>query len=292
VPSRISAGAQWVALSNANHVIIPVMTGLAEPITGCIFCGAEPLTDEHVWPQWIATASPPPKERVHHIRRFPDETAIWRAPAYATNVRVVCASCNAGWMRDLEQSVQPVLAPLLWGERAVLDADSQARLATWALKTAMMFEFTHPDRRTISWQQRRSLFEMKTVPASVQVWIGSYAGDEMNAVYRHTAIVLRPDRFVMSSDHMGDSYGITLGVRRVLFQLWGSTLPDALLENAPDTNRRFPQIAPFRAPCVWPPELLVTEQTLDAALQTFDTQGDRVLRPSKRVLVLRPEKPQ
>lgn len=50
----------------------------------------------------------------------------------------ICAPCNNGWLSQLESSVQPVLAPLMDGRRAIdeLSITEATMVALWATKTA------------------------------------------------------------------------------------------------------------------------------------------------------------
>ena len=56
--------------------------------------------------------------------------------------KVVCESCNTGWMSDLETDVKSALLPLVVGSPTVVSLDEQRLLAAWAQKTAMTLEHT------------------------------------------------------------------------------------------------------------------------------------------------------
>jgi hypothetical protein len=110
----------------------------------CLFCGA-PLAGvrarEHVLPQWL----------LRHLG-----ATGYRALSYSTADEFehrsqvaagfvegrVCATCNNGWMAQMEAHVKPVLVELIDGARDVreLDADQRSLLARWAAKTAFMFQ--------------------------------------------------------------------------------------------------------------------------------------------------------
>src|SRR4051812_48809340 len=56
-------------------------------------------------------------------------------------VKRVCGDCNHGWMNDLENRARPVLTSLIQGRGRTIYVDSQRHIATWAVKTAMMWQF-------------------------------------------------------------------------------------------------------------------------------------------------------
>jgi hypothetical protein len=58
--------------------------------------------------------------------------------------KVVCLSCNNGWMNDLENRARPTLKEMISGSGVSLTPDEQRDVATWAAKTAMCVEKTFP----------------------------------------------------------------------------------------------------------------------------------------------------
>ena len=54
------------------------------------------------------------------------------------------ATCNNGWMSRIENATKELLIPVVEGQATNLDRDAQRRVATWAVKTAMLVEHTLP----------------------------------------------------------------------------------------------------------------------------------------------------
>jgi hypothetical protein len=52
----------------------------------------------------------------------------------------VCKTCNEGWMSTLEAMTKPILGPMVQATHVTLAAGEQNILATWAHKTAMVFD--------------------------------------------------------------------------------------------------------------------------------------------------------
>src|SRR5689334_2998942 len=115
------------------------MESKSSPGRGCIFCGGRPLSKEHVWPQWIRKVQGD-RGMAHYRREIAGDMTAWRDVDYNLQVKAVCKPCNHGWMSDLETAVQPILSSLIVGNGRNLYRDGQRILATWATKTAMMFQ--------------------------------------------------------------------------------------------------------------------------------------------------------
>lgn len=138
----------------------------------CVFCGAKPVTREHVIPKWISKL--PVFEKVleeieenldgpHHLTKWklnsrgvPVEPYLVergrRFRPHQTEVPVVCGpKCNEGWMATLEDEVRPYLTKLIEGEDVALTRTQMSALSRWACKTAMMMEFN--DKTTLSYSK-------------------------------------------------------------------------------------------------------------------------------------------
>lgn len=109
----------------------------------CVFCGEIPLTKEHVLSRWLKVALDPTMRRVRYIRLNSDGVHHHDAPPLNEQVKVVCSGCNSGWMNQLEESVRPFLPSLIRGQSWTLDTRDQTSLASWSLKTLLMFQYTH-----------------------------------------------------------------------------------------------------------------------------------------------------
>ncbi len=116
----------------------------------CVFCGGKGLTKEHVWPAWLAKATRAQAKLAHHVswsevQDHVRERSPFTAPPFTATVRRVCATCNHGWIHDLEDRVRPILLPMLEGRGRTLYPATRKTLALWAWKTVMMFELASSD---------------------------------------------------------------------------------------------------------------------------------------------------
>jgi hypothetical protein len=80
-------------------------------------------------------------------------------------------------MSKLEAKISSFATPMIAsGDPTVLDVERQTLLASWALKTAMMFEFARPAEtivyRYYTSTERQQLKELLMPPENVVVWLG------------------------------------------------------------------------------------------------------------------------
>ncbi|MEV6831874.1 hypothetical protein [Amycolatopsis sp. NPDC051102] len=91
---------------------------------------------------------------------------------FDAKVKVVCASCNNGWMNDLEAGVRSLLPKMIKGRSAQLTKTKQRALATWSLKTIMMLKYTHSkeDRLVIPDEDYAALFQDRQPSQIMRIW--------------------------------------------------------------------------------------------------------------------------
>lgn len=128
----------------------------------CIFCGSDArLTREHLWPQWLSRHTGPEGDLasswknglsygiqdVSGIKVMPFEIKNRPAPAADTVLKVVCNSCNSGWMAQLEARSQPVLVNQMADRHHRVSESERDTLVHWLMKTTAVFEFD--DRKSV-----------------------------------------------------------------------------------------------------------------------------------------------
>src|SRR5262245_43404006 len=109
----------------------------------CVFCGAKPLSKEHIWSEWTYRILPKRKGGSHvrgviqTSKATPKIKGLKKSKAYqgdisGIRIRAVCRSrtggtnslgktgCNNGWMNHQETAVRPILTPLILDQPAVL----------------------------------------------------------------------------------------------------------------------------------------------------------------------------
>lgn len=147
----------------------------------CIFCGGPPpLTKEHIWADWLKKYIP--RDMASHTYRstIEDEanvdSRVKKRPGdpRSSKVRVVCKSCNGGWMSRLQSRAKPILIPLVVGDKIVLDRFKQETLTAWIAMAVMCSEFFQAGRAAISPLERERFYKTTTIGKNWKIWIGNY----------------------------------------------------------------------------------------------------------------------
>jgi hypothetical protein len=98
-------------------------------------------------------------------------------------------------MSALENQAIPVLQPMLAGNSCRLDAATQAIVAAWSLKTAMVLEAVDPsDNRAYTQAERESLRSVTALPWRTTVWLAAFAEPSwfMSTKHRYQGTALAP----------------------------------------------------------------------------------------------------
>ena len=155
----------------------------------CPICG-EPgkRTREHVFARWLSdlfgVAS-------HPITLYSSRGGkLWSARGLDTVVSV-CATCNSGWMSELEVAFRAVYKDAILGYPRTLNGADLTTLAHWATKTALMLqphlsgmgEVVH-----VPTGHRRAL--PRGTPPGTRVWLGAYAPRTRYVFWQHAPMAL------------------------------------------------------------------------------------------------------
>lgn len=109
------------------------------------------MSEEHVLPQWVRNVIPGGKQSDWIGGRASDGQVDreYTGRMAIAREKVVCESCNTGWMSDLEDAIKPVLTPLMMDTPQLppLSAVEQDLLARWAFKTASVADEVYRFKR-------------------------------------------------------------------------------------------------------------------------------------------------
>lgn len=158
----------------------------------CIFCTGTGLTKEHIFPRWLVDVLTPAvvgtEISVERTRQWADraEQQRWTAPDVASaTARVVCASCNSGWMSRLESRAKPLLRPMILGNPTTLDPAEQIALAGWTAMKAYVLEYAMGDVIVATPDERRALMDHGYPRGAAPVRLGAVERDGLpNSVRR------------------------------------------------------------------------------------------------------------
>lgn len=117
----------------------------------CVFCGAEGTTKEHVLRrkfQSILGAEPfdvvNTNQRTTAFGTLAQGQRTYRSLPFDLQVKAACASCNNGWMNDLENAVEPQLTAMIRGDSCRISSSERLKIARWASKTTLMRQLATP----------------------------------------------------------------------------------------------------------------------------------------------------
>ena len=223
----------------------------------CAFCGATGrLTGEHLWPDWLRQflgdkKAPFPHRATTTVTGGYDRQ--WRRPPFTLTVNEVCRSCNNGWMSELEGKAKPLLTPMILGEPIKLDEREQRTLASWAVKTAMVYQLT-TEHRAIRRYEYEHLRLHLTPRSPTQVWLATRTNEEPKpSIFGFRASGMAPAR---GAPARYDAYLVTLAIGYFVAQIHGHDLEmhsGALWTRRGPLAAALQQIWPYTEPISWPP---------------------------------------
>jgi hypothetical protein len=108
-----------------------------------------------------------------------------------SKVKIVCKTCNSGWMGGIQSAAKPLLIPLIEGRRTTLGSSAQKAIAAWCAMATMTGEYLSFDTTAIAiTQSEKDWFRVhQTPPKTWKIWIGHYPGSK--GVWNHFVAHLR-----------------------------------------------------------------------------------------------------
>jgi hypothetical protein len=189
----------------------------------CIFCGARPLTREHVWPDWMRRKLAT-EETMHHTGLLEQHGEVSKIldfddRPYKQTANAVCAGCNGGWMSRLEEGAKSYLDGMIEGRGRELHAGGQAELASWALLKAIIFDQASPKGAQALFPDLYSgLYGSAEPPGrGCKIWLGAYGG-ELPGFTAMTALAVATDNRPYTGER--NVWVRTFSTGPVLFQVF------------------------------------------------------------------------
>jgi hypothetical protein len=142
----------------------------------CAFCSHYADSREHVFSDWMLGMLPP-KQRYIFTERVVkrDEYVRYAGKKIKIKAKVVCTTCNNGWMSDLEALCQTAMGHLLFNDSlSVLRPDALNTIARFAFKTLVIAN--HKGLATVpffSFSIRQDFRLYGHIPDGVQIWMAT-----------------------------------------------------------------------------------------------------------------------
>lgn len=254
----------------------------------CAFCGSiEPLTREHVFGQWVSKIGldlSPVRHKAGPLNGLPRD--MGEQPPYRQTVKKFCASCNNGWMSQLEAAAQRVLTPLILGKSGAIKPEDQAVIAMWMQKTTLtaMLLSSKEQREEgygLSQAEYAALYDrrdrMQPLEAS-RFWVGRYDGTAGFAAVHVTPLTVRIPG--VPEPDLPQGYAMTIVLGELIVHGLRFTTPALEVDVAMDLG--MPQLWPSPVSVSWPAGQPCTE----AAFRSF--AAGKMLRSTVEHVELRP----
>jgi hypothetical protein len=239
----------------------------------CAFCNSdEPLTREHLWPEWIAgvmkisdSVSISHKFGIageeNHLREF-------RRKPFREKVRAVCADCNNGWMSRLETEMKRYTLPILEGRGRHLHERAQAVVSMWAAVKLLVGEYTMPpELRIIPAEHYPMVFDARDsfeLPRdSFEAHTSAYQGPRIG-FYERTAMKVSGTDHRTNTRAAFDAWIGTFVIDRLAIRVLGHTVPEPVhIGFRGEYAQRVHQLWPPTKPFDWPPGPPLNDAGLD-----------------------------
>lgn len=249
----------------------------------CIFCGGRANSREHAWPEWVLkTLGGGPRPNLSAMGWLgPDRIPVgpWTAKGRSGHLRVkhVCYGCNKGWMANLEEDAKPFVEPMMHDRPVPLDAPSQRIVATWCIKTAMVFECTRPTKPWFfSKNERAHLRSSLSIPSDTVVWLGCRGGHDENDILGSSSSTLYESvpkaGLAVRKAYVNTLYAGRLILQTITIRFRDDDPADGLIILHPKPgpwDRSLIQVWPVGPEASWPPSLGFTDDGLDFLRNRF-----------------------
>lgn len=246
------------------------------PEQRCLFCDEPANSREHIVGEWLGRAlgidktvvtshqSPTYQVKYSPIGGRPEtHTTVKTRTGHVASrrERLVCGGCNNGWMSALEESVKPILGPMLDGAiPRVLSVEDQMLLATWAVKSAFVWEHAQNSRPVASRSRTLEFGRSRTPTQFTRAWLGRYEGDRRDPFIGDRQGLLVPAGLIvrLSNAETQANYRMSMMVNGSVLIIVTSASDD-VGDRAPYRHvgesrfaDRLTQIWPATAPLDWP----------------------------------------
>jgi hypothetical protein len=121
----------------------------------------------------------PPSKKFRFVQRDENGNIInqWNSPEIDLKAKVVCKSCNEGWMSNLEDKhAKPAMADLILGKtKGVTFSLSRCRaMARFAFKTAIILDQMGRGDHFFTRPVRHHFAKSLSIPSNVSMWFAGY----------------------------------------------------------------------------------------------------------------------
>jgi hypothetical protein len=228
----------------------------------CAFCPNPADSREHIWPDWLRRREDI-REALPHVfaeqreASAPVITRAYRDQPYKMKARFTCGECNNGWMSRLEQDAEQILSVMLAGRARAMHSSQRARLAAWAFKTAVVFDYPAPHARVIPRESAQALRDHGHPPHGTKIWMASYDTTNVGICCVSALEVALEGQDYDPNDR--NVYIRTFTIGPVVFQVYGTTNPRLTKINVRWPFPNVHQLWPHGGQFTWRPQPAMTD---------------------------------
>jgi hypothetical protein len=242
----------------------------------CAFCGGPADSRQHLLPAWLQTVLPSEEAGLHYreVGLVSGDRREWESRPFREVARVVCDSCNTGWMARLESEARPILEPLITRADVLPMTMSEADqfVATrWALQTCLVLQSSFEPSGAPNPMAATHLFsdvmDGQNLPEQATVWIGSHARarqDPLNSVFLQKPLSLEA---LHQNYPSADEFGFVnfLAVGGVSFLVVGHDYRNRIVMTCrePLSDALVKIWPPEKSVVVVPPPLMMDQEFID-----------------------------
>lgn len=196
---------------------------MTRPRNRCPFCREHGSSEEDVFALWIT-------EAVGGVGVFNFRGSHSRSKSgirrFGVTTRAVCRPCNTGWLSRLEDTVKPLLTPVIQGKPHVWQTgNEQLAVGTWIFKTALTLSRSSLKMAEVPEEHFRYLWFHRRPPDSVRVSLGHYlpnSADDLMVGRSHSATIPAAELEAAGADCRGrNAYRYTFSIGNAIFQVYG-----------------------------------------------------------------------
>lgn len=253
-------------------------------MTICAYCGEDrTLTNEDVWPVWIANLPLPPGATdprfTNLVDKDKDTRRSWDSVGFlGQKARAVCAVCNNGWMSGLEADAGRVLKPMIMGQRVTLNPDEQQLIALWTSKTHQMYRYGLLGRPPAV-ENMRQLYEKREPPLGTLTFLAAWNGKPGAAFLDNQAHLSRlhhirndvMDDKVITAERLTSRIGYLVIQTVEIVPPTDEGVPWRAQPLSPEAaaNFHFPIWPRTETPRSWPPRVVLDDLGFERFTQRF-----------------------
>lgn len=174
----------------------------------CIFCNSSGLTKEHFWPNWLGEHIGKQESAKYiegSIQATPklddsDEIINTRSGGVETKkFRVVCATCNSGWMSALEEKVKPILQNAITTCDMRLNEQQLHFFSKWIVMKTMLAEHTKLNTSSTPKVDLQRFGEKQTIPDYFKIYVVKH---DMNEIFAYSRTSVRLGTVATKAAHI------------------------------------------------------------------------------------------